>query len=362
MTSDTMPIDRQAVLNFLGELRDLETGRCIKDTQQLGEVNVNGDRIDCTIKLTTHPAILRDEFSDQIRVSLQQQFPTLNQVNVNFEPLDRPPPQLGQVGIRVRSLIAVGSGKGGVGKSTVALSLAITLAKSGSRVGILDADVYGPSVPHMLGLNGHPHIFDGRIQPICFENIPVMSMAFLVKPEEAIVWRGPMLHGAINQLLRETNWGDLDYLIVDMPPGTGDVALTLSQTVPVSGAIVVCTPQQVALIDAIRAVSMLNNLEIPVLGIVENMSGFVCPNCHHQTNIFGIGGAKRKSQHWEVPFLGEIPLNLQLQQHTDTGNLSTALADPICSKAIRNVAMNVVRNLSLRATQQPVRPVLPVLQ
>jgi ATP-binding protein involved in chromosome partitioning len=188
-----------------------------------------------------------------------------------------------------------------------------------------------------------------------------MSMAFLVKPEEAIVWRGPMLHGAVNQLLRETNWGELDFLIVDMPPGTGDVALTLSQLVPVSGAVVVCTPQQVALIDAIRAVSMFNNLEIPVLGMVENMSGYICPHCRNRSDLFGSGGARQKAEHWDVPFLGEIPLNVQLQQQSDTGNLADALANPICSEAMHTVAINLVRNLSQRAAINPIRPTLPVL-
>ncbi len=362
MISNTVPLNQPAIIDYLGKIRDLETGRPLKDTKQLVDVQIAEQVVTCTIRMTPHSAILHDEFADQVQVALQQQFPTIEHVIVCIEPLDRPPPPLGQVGIRVRSLLAVGSGKGGVGKSTVAAAMAITLAKCGSRVGLLDADVYGPSIPHLLGLTGHPQIFDGKIQPVCFESIPVMSMAFLVKPEEAIVWRGPMLHGAVNQLLRETNWGDLDYLIVDMPPGTGDVALTLSQIVPVSGAVVVCTPQQVALIDAIRAVSMLNNLEIPVLGMVENMSGYVCPHCHQRSDVFGSGGgARHKAQHWEVPFLGEIPLNLPLQQQSDTGNLADALNNPICSAAMRTVTMNVVRNLSQRAVTHPVRPTLPVL-
>ena len=340
---------------------DPETGRKLSGTQQIGEILVKDQEIECHVRLTSHSSILFQEIAQQYAEAVQRILPDSYSVRMAIDPLDRPPPQIGQLGLRVRSLIAVGSGKGGVGKSTLAASLALTLSRHGAKVGLLDADVYGPSLPHLLGLKGHPEIFDGRIQPVYFERIPVMSMGFLVKADEAVVWRGPMLHGAINQLLNETNWGELDYLIVDMPPGTGDVALTLSQTVPVTGAVVVCTPQQVALIDAIRAVAMLRKLEIPVLGMVEKMSGFICPHCNERTNIFGSGGARESAEQWDVPFLGEVPLNLQLQQQSDAGSLSTALEHPICAAAMHEVTCNMVRNINQRAATEPMRVSLPVL-
>lgn len=349
------------VAECLGQIQDPETGRCLSGTKQIGEVTIGDTGIECRIRLTSHSAILHDEFIANALHKLEESFPAMGPFDVTIEPFDRPPPELGQVGIRVRNLIAVGSGKGGVGKSTIAAALAITLAKSGSRVGLLDADVYGPSLPHLLGLTGHPHIFDGLIQPILFQEIPVMSMGFMVKSDDAIVWRGPMLHGAINQLLRETNWGPLDYLIVDMPPGTGDVALTLSQIVPVSGAVVVCTPQKVALIDAVRAVAMLNNLHIPVVGMVENMSGFVCPHCQERSDVFGSGGARASAEEWQVPFLGEVPMNLQLQQQSDGGCLAQAIEHPICASAFNEIARNLVRNINSRTATSPPRVALPVL-
>ncbi len=208
----------------------------------------------------------------------------------------RPAEKIGQIGLACKSVVAVGSGKGGVGKSTIAASVALGLAKAGSVVGLMDADVYGPSIPHLLGVNRRPEVVENRIQPIEVGGVKVISMGFLVPPGEAVVWRGPMLHGAITQFLRDTAWGELDYLIIDMPPGTGDIALTLSQLLPLSGAVVVCTPQDVALLDAVKAIAMFRKVNIPILGMVENMSGFVCPDCNKRYDIFGSGGAKLRSR------------------------------------------------------------------
>ncbi len=214
----------------------------------------------------------------------------------------RPPQKLGEIGVACKSVIAVGSGKGGVGKSTIAASLAIGLRRAGSKVGLMDADVYGPSIPHLLGVNRRPEVNQGRIQPIEAAGLKVMSMGFLMPPGEAVIWRGPMLHGAITQFLRDTNWGELDYLIIDMPPGTGDIALTLSQLLPLTGAVVVCTPQDVALLDAVKAIAMFRKVNIPVLGMVENMSGFVCPDCGKRYDIFGSGGARQRASSWRFRF------------------------------------------------------------
>ncbi len=215
----------------LSDLRDPETGRPISKTQQIGDLHIDGQSIRCTIKLSTHSWPIKDHFASQVEDRLRSKSPAATQIAVDIEELDRPPAPLGQLGMSVKSVIAVGSGKGGVGKSTVAASLALSLLKAGARVGLMDADVYGPSIPHLLGLSGRPEVQNGKVQPIFFDRMPVMSMGFLVEPDQAVIWRGPMLHGAITQFLRDTYWGPLDYLIIDMPPGTGDIALTLSQMI-----------------------------------------------------------------------------------------------------------------------------------
>jgi ATP-binding protein involved in chromosome partitioning len=220
----------------------------------------------------------------------------------------------------VRYIIAVASGKGGVGKSTTAANLALALQGLGNRVGILDADIYGPSMQRVLGVSGKPQTTpEKRIIPKQAHGLKVMSMGFLVPEDTAMIWRGPMVQGAIQQLLREVDWGELDYLVVDMPPGTGDAQLTLAQSVPLAGAVIVSTPQDLALIDAARGVAMFNKVAVPVLGVVENMSSFICPNCQHETPIFGHGGARIEADRLGVRFLGEIPLDMAIRVTSDEG-------------------------------------------
>jgi ATP-binding protein involved in chromosome partitioning len=347
--------------NALADIRDPETGRSLAKTNQIGELKLADGKLECTIKLSTYSWPLRKSLEERIVEHLRGLAPELASIEVNFEELDRPPAPLGQIGLSVKSVIAVGSGKGGVGKSTIATALALSLLKGGARVGLMDADVYGPSVPHLLGLSGRPEVQNGKVQPIYFDRMPVMSMGFLVEPDQAVIWRGPMLHGAIAQFLRDTYWGPLDYLIVDMPPGTGDIALTLSQLVPLAGAVVVCTPQQVALLDAVKAVAMFRKTNIPLLGMVENMSGFICPDCGKRYDIFGHGGARDKAAELNVPFLGEVPLNMQLRQQSDVGNLRDALQDPICSSAMDKIVFSLLQGMSMRAAAAPVGAPLPVL-
>jgi len=227
----------------------------------------------------------------------------------------------------VKSVIAVASGKGGVGKSTVAVNLAVALAQAGLAVGLLDADIYGPSLPRMLGLNRKPQVRDGKMLPLHAWGVACMSIGFLVDEETAMVWRGPMVMGALNQLLTQVEWGVLDVLVIDMPPGTGDTQLTLAQKASLAGAVVVSTPQDIALIDARRGVKMFEQVRVPVLGIVENMSYFNCPNCQHRTDIFGHGGAQAEAARIGVPFLGEIPLLLAIRETGDEGAPITA-SDP----------------------------------
>jgi len=226
----------------------------------------------------------------------------------------------------------------------------------------MDADVYGPSIPHLLGATGRPYLVNGRIQPIQVDGMAVMSMGLLVPAGEAVIWRGPMLHHALTQFLRDTDWGELDYLIVDMPPGTGDVALTLSQLLPLTGAVVVCTPQDLALLDAVKAIAMFRKVSIEVVGMVENMSHFVCPGCGARHDIFGSGGARRKAAELGVPFLGEVPLNTQMRIYGDEGKLSASFADAHSAPHLEALARNLVRNLTARRRQKPPLPSLTVLR
>lgn len=355
----TLTITDHAVRQALDELRDPETGRPLGKTDQVGAIHVTANSIDCEVKLCTHSFPIRDEFVEQVRERLQARFPAARS-SVRIVEHERPPVAIGQIGLQVKSVIAVGSGKGGVGKSTVAASIALTLSKTGAKVGLMDADVYGPSVPHLLGMTGRPEVINNKIQPLYCGSMPVMSMGFLVEPDQAVIWRGPMLHGSITQFLRDTYWGPLDYLIIDMPPGTGDIALTLSQLIPLAGAVVVCTPQQVALLDAVKAIAMFRKTKIPLLGMVENMSGFICPDNGKRYDIFGHGGARLKAEELDVPFLGEVPLNMQMREKSDVGSIADALHDPICAAAFDRIVRAMVRQVNSRAAAAP-GPSLPVL-
>jgi len=250
----------------------------------------------------------------------------------------------------VKNVIAVGAGKGGVGKTTVAVNLALALAKCGSRVGLLDGDIYGPNVPIMLGLQTQLTTDGKQIVPAEKHGVQVVSIGFLTQDDAPIIWRGPMLHGAIQQFFREVAWKDLDYLIVDMPPGTGDVALSLSQTVPVVGAIVVTTPQQVSLADSRRAIRMYQKLNIPPIGIVENMSYYACPNCHHEAEIFGHGGGERMAADMNVPFLGRLPIYQPIREGSDSG-VPLIIAEPAsqAARAFLTVAERTAAQVSIAA-------------
>lgn len=248
---------------------------------------------------------------------------------------------------KVKNIIAVASGKGGVGKSTTAVNLALALAAEGASVGLLDADIYGPSVPMMMGVEGRPESEDGQtMEPLENYGVQVMSIGFLVAQDEAMIWRGPMATQALEQLLRQTNWKDLDYLIVDMPPGTGDIQLTLSQRVPMTGAVVVTTPQDIALLDAKKGIKMFEKVGVPILGIVENMAVHVCTNCGHVEHIFGADGGKNMAADYGMAYLGALPLNMQIRVQADSG-MPTVVADPdgevaaIYKAVARQVAITV---------------------
>ncbi|MEM1175035.1 MAG: iron-sulfur cluster carrier protein ApbC [Pseudomonadota bacterium] len=228
----------------------------------------------------------------------------------------------------IRNVIAVASGKGGVGKSTVSVNLALALAADGARVGLLDADIYGPSQPHMVGLVGQqPDSVDGKtMNPIEAKGLQVMSIGFLVDADKPMVWRGPMVTSALNQMLRQTNWEDLDYLVVDMPPGTGDIQLTLAQQIPVAGSVIVTTPQDISLIDARKGLAMFRKVSIPVLGVIENMSTHICSKCGHEEAVFGAGGGERMADEYDIELLGQLPLDASIREQTDSGNPTVAAA------------------------------------
>ncbi|WP_425614597.1 P-loop NTPase [Anatilimnocola sp. NA78] len=358
MSSDISVV---AVEKVLAEFKDPETGRNVMQTQQARDVQVSGDKVSLTLALTTHSAPIKNEMRERLIELLRRRLPSLTSVDVNLAVHERAAVKVGQIGLTAKSVIAVGSGKGGVGKSTVAATIALGLKRAGCKVGLMDADVYGPSIPHLLGLSGKPVIENQKLQPIMFQGMPTISMGYLVPAGEAVVWRGPMLHGAITQFLRDTAWGDLDYLIIDMPPGTGDIALTLSQQLPLTGAVVVCTPQQVALIDAVKAIAMFRKVNIPLLGMVENMSGFICPDTGKRYDIFGAGGARKAAEELKVPFLGEVPLNMQIRINGDEGLTLGNFDDPILGPYLEKIVTTLVRNIADNTMSKPPSMQLPML-
>jgi ATP-binding protein involved in chromosome partitioning len=351
-------VDKRAVLDALADFPDPETGISVVTAGQVSDINLANDSLSFTLELSSHSAILRDETQRRLVALLQEKLPRLTKVTVDLKQRFRPVEKIGQIGLAAKSVVAVGSGKGGVGKSTIAAVLALGLARAGSRVGLMDADVYGPSIPHLLGVNRRPEVVENRIQPIEVAGLKVISMGFLVPPGEAVVWRGPMLHGAITQFLRDTAWGDLDYLIIDMPPGTGDIALTLSQLLPLSGAVVVCTPQEVALLDAVKAVAMFRKVNIPILGMVENMSGFVCPDCGKRYDIFGSGGAKQRAAELGIDFLGEVPINIAIRTSGDAGRTMANFDDLSTAECLQSLCENLARSLSGTSAQTAPLPTL----
>jgi ATP-binding protein involved in chromosome partitioning len=250
----------------------------------------------------------------------------------------------------VKNIIAVASGKGGVGKSTTAVNLALALAAEGATVGVLDADIYGPSQPMMLGLSGRPQSEDGKtMEPMIGHGLQVMSIGFLVDEDQAMIWRGPMATQALEQLLRQTNWKDLDYLIVDMPPGTGDIQLTLSQRVPITGAVIVTTPQDIALLDAKKGLKMFEKVQVPILGLVENMAVYCCPNCGHTEHIFGADGGQKMAAQYGIDYLGGLPLKLSIREQTDSG-CPTVVAEPQSAEAA--MYMTIARKVAAKIAER----------
>lgn len=350
------------VLDALQGVPDPEIGRSLAELNMLKRADVDAEgRIEVHIELPTPAYPRRERITETVRSALAETLPQAGDVNVTFSWSVRGKESGGAIGLKVKNVVAVGSGKGGVGKSTIAAALAYGLQHYGAKVGLMDADVYGPSIPHMLGVTGQPAMKeisgpDGqripRIVPLEADGLKVLSIGFFVPPEQAVVWRGPMLHKTLIQFLKDTDWGELDYLIIDLPPGTGDVSLTLSQLLGLAGAVVVCTPQKVALLDVVKAINMFRQVKIPVLGLVENMTG----------EIFGRGGGQRKAEEMGVPFLGEVPIDADIRVHGDEGHISAVLDDNSPSKPfLLNLTEQTAVQIARTLLESPTMPTLEIL-
>lgn len=342
-----MAVTVEAVQAALKDLIDPNTKIDFLTAKAVKNLRVDGGNISLDIVLG-YPAKSQFESIRQLVIGKLRELPDLSNVIVSVS--SQIVAHAVQRGVKllpgVKNIIAIASGKGGVGKSTTAVNLALALSAEGARVGILDADIYGPSQPMMLGITGRPEsIEENTIEPMEGHGLQASSIGFLVDQDSPMVWRGPMVTSALEQLLRQTRWRDLDYLIVDMPPGTGDIALTLSQKVPVTGAVIVTTPQDIALLDARKGLKMFEKVGVPIVGIIENMSTYICPNCGHEEHVFGAGGGEKMCQDYSVDFLGSLPLNLSIREQADAG-CPTVVADP--DSAISGIYKNIARQVAIR--------------
>jgi ATP-binding protein involved in chromosome partitioning len=377
-------LTQRNVLEALQGVKDPDLGRDLVDLGMIKDIKIGDNEIALTVNLTTPACPLKGQIERDVRTALQSRLPGdwALHITMSAEVRGKGIAEKGDIA-RVKNVIAVGSGKGGVGKSTMAAAIAYGLRSYGAHVGLLDADVYGPSIPHLVGATGRPMARGERIEPIESNGLKLMSMGFLLEPDRAVIMRGPMLHGILTQFLRDVDWGDLDYLVIDLPPGTGDVPLTLAQSLPLTGAVVVCTPQEVALLDASRAIAMFRQLKVPILGMIENMSFFDVvaylrerggPEAHklidtksffdtpgdERVYIFGRGGARRRAEQLGVPFLGEVPLNVFLRETGDEGKMDQAL---LSGSPARPYLLDVVQQLAAQISIQNIKtPKMPKLE
>lgn len=338
------------VLNALRRVQDPDLHKDVVSLNMIKDLSIDGGHVSFRMVLTTPACPMKEQMERDARAAVAA-LPDVSEVSVR---MDSEVPKGFQLAGKqsipgVKNVIASSSGKGGVGKSTVAVNTALALAEAGASVGIVDCDVFGPNIPMMMGVSGLPPSASERIKPAHSYGVKVMSIGFLVPEEKPVIWRGPMVSGLIRQFLYDVEWGELDYLVVDLPPGTGDAQLTLAQLLPIAGAIVTITPQQVATHDAVKGMLMFKQLEVPILGIVENMSYFVCPcGCNHRTDIFGHGGARKVAEQYEVRFLGEVPLDTAIRTGGDEGKpVMVAAPTSPTAEAFRQVASQVASQVSI---------------
>ena len=352
-----MPTEDQ-LIRALRDVQDPDLARGLIEAKMIKEISINGGAVTIHVELALPASSAREQLEADVRAAAMS-VDGVGDVAVRFSSRIRQagggmPDRTPIPG--VKNTIAVASGKGGVGKSTVAVNIAASLARDGAKVGLLDADVYGPSIPLMMGTSARP-LMDPetkRIIPLEAFGVKIMSIGFLLEPDRALIWRGPLVAQLINQFLNEVNWGDLDYLVLDLPPGTGDVQLTLVQKIPVTGAVIVTTPQDVALADAIKGIQMFKEVKTPILGIVENMSFFVCPSCGERTDVFGSGGGERTAKRYDVPLLGAIPLHTSIREGGDIGHpIVVSEPDSSAGTAFRDAARSCALKLAISAIETP---------
>ena len=355
-----MPIlNEAAVLKALSTVQEPELGGNLVSRNMVKDLVIDGTRVAFMVELTTPACPLKDEIQARIDAALRPIGAELIDVTWGAT-VRRATPTSPQMLPGVKNIIAVASGKGGVGKTTISVNLAVALAKAGASVGLLDADITGPNIPMMIGAEGQPVASaNGKITPIMANGVKVISIQFFLPEGQPVVWRGPLVGGAIQQFLRDVEWGDLDYLVVDLPPGTSDAQLTLAQAVPLTGAVLVTTPQEVALADVAKALAMFRRVSVPILGLVENMSGFVCAHCGEVTEPFGRGGGERYAAENGIDFLGAVPLDVTVRQGADVGVPAVAQSKPgPAAAALEQVARTIAGKVSIQAARE--QPVLTV--
>lgn len=356
MTAQNTPPTEAQVLAELRKVNDPDLQKDIVSLGFVRNLTIDQSSVKFDINLTTPACPVKDQMRDEA-ARLVHALAGVEEVSVNMTAEVRASPQLGKGALeKVRNVVAVGSGKGGVGKSTIAVNLAAALVQSGARVGLLDGDIYGPSLPIMLGVRGMPEHTGGKITPAESAGLKFMSMGLLVKtPDQPLIWRGPMAHKAFQQCLFDVAWGELDYLVVDLPPGTGDVHLTLAQSVPLTGAVIVSTPQDVGLQISVKTLRMFEQTKVPILGIIENMAYYVCGHCGTKDYIFGEGGARRAATEMDIPFLGEVPLDIPIRTQSDQGvPIVVSHPDAASSVVLRQISEQLAAQVSIRNYNAPV--------
>jgi ATP-binding protein involved in chromosome partitioning len=357
------PLNEGNVLEALMSVKDPDLHRDIVALKFVKDIVITGKDLSFTIELTTPSCPVREELKSSSVRAVTEAIEGVGNVNVTMTSnvMQHEHAQRSAILQGVKNTIAVASGKGGVGKSTIAANLAVALAMDGAAVGLVDLDIYGPSMPLMMGIKTRPGMNGAKLLPIEKWGVKVMSIGFLVDPMQAVVWRGPMVSGAVKQFMSDVEWGELDYLVMDLPPGTGDIQLTLVQTIPLTGAVVVTTPQDLSLADAMKAWKMFDKVSVPVLGVVENMSYFVCSHCGSREEIFDNGGGKKAAADLGVPFLGEVPLYTNIRVSGDRG--TPIVADqgaPVQSAIIRSIARNVAAQVSIRNAARAGAPAVDI--
>ena len=344
-------VSREQVESILSGIIDPNSNEDLISSKSVKDITINGSAVTVAVQLGYPAAGFKQELTDIVTTALAEQGISDLNVEVSSKIVSHSVQQGVQLLPNVKNTIAVASGKGGVGKSTTSINLALALQAEGATVGILDADIYGPSQPRMLGLKGKPDTTDGKtVEPKVSYGVQSMSIGYLIEEDTPMIWRGPMVTGALEQLLNDTNWQDLDYLIIDLPPGTGDIQLTLCQKIPVSGAVIVTTPQDIALLDARKALKMFEKVNVPVLGIIENMSTHICSQCGHEEHIFGSGGGDQMAKQYDVDLLGSLPLDIRIREGVDNGKPTVALEpDSEITMNYRDIARRTAAKLAIQS-------------